>query len=80
VSENRSAGGRPAPAPFSWLEWITAGVLLAVIAALGWMVLAAYFPDWAGKEYTEAQVVVVSGLLLAALLLVSAVALLHTRR
>jgi hypothetical protein len=62
-----------------WLEWLTAAVLLAVLAALGWLVLAAYAPVCAGWASEEVQVVLLAGLLLVALLLVSAVALGHTR-
>jgi hypothetical protein len=43
------------------------------------MVLAAYQPEWVSWGSTEVQVIAVSALLLAALLLVSIVALLHTR-
>jgi hypothetical protein len=61
------------------LEPITAIVLLLVIAALGWMTLAAYEPAWGQGAGAEMQVVIVLALLGAALVLVSVVALLHTR-
>jgi hypothetical protein len=64
---------------FAWLEVVTAGLLLVVLAAVGWLVLAAYAPAWAAWPGQEVQVLVLAGLLLAALLLVSAVALCHTR-
>ena len=34
------------PAAPSWLERLTAGVLLLVIAAVAWMVCVAWQPDW----------------------------------
>ncbi len=64
---------------FVWLEGLTAALLLAVLAALGWMVAAAYVPAWAEWPGQEVQVLLLAGLLLAALLLVSVVALWHTR-
>jgi hypothetical protein len=70
---------RPAPGWFLWLEGLTAVLLLAVLAALGWVVLAAYAPALAAWPAQEVQVLVLAGLLLAALLLVSVVALWHTR-
>jgi hypothetical protein len=81
VSEDRSATSQHASAStrFVWLEWITACVLLAVILTLAWIVLVAYLPQWFSWGSTEVQVVVVSVLFLAALLLVSTIALLHTR-
>jgi hypothetical protein len=62
------------------LEWITGAVLLLVLAGLGWMILAAYQPAWGRFLSPEAEVVGMLALLMAALTLVSAVALLHTRR
>jgi hypothetical protein len=64
---------------YPWLERATAAVLLLVLAALGWMVLAAWHPEWGNWVATEVQVGVVLALLAAALLLVSLTALLHTR-
>jgi hypothetical protein len=61
------------------LERITAAVLLAVVAALAWIVLAAYQPEWLRLPSLELEVVLVLGLLGASLILVSVVALLHTR-
>jgi hypothetical protein len=61
------------------LERMTAAVLLVVLAALGWMILAAYRPEWVRLLPVEAEVIVVLVLLTAALVLVSVVALLHTR-
>jgi hypothetical protein len=69
------AGGRR----FRGLERVTAVVLWAVIAALGWVLLAAYQPEAARLPWLEAEVVIVLGLLTGALVLVSVVALLHTR-
>ena len=62
-----------------WLERITAAVLLLVIAALGWIILAAFRPEWNDWASQAVQVLVILALLSAALILVSVVALLHTR-
>ena len=79
-SEDESLS-QPSPATprFPLLERITAGVLLAVVAALGWVLLAASQPAKSIWAATEVQVVLLLALLLAALILVSVVALLHTR-
>jgi hypothetical protein len=61
------------------LERITAAVLVTVILALGWMVLRAYQPDWLGAARIQAEVVIILVLLSAALILVTVLALLHTR-
>jgi hypothetical protein len=61
------------------LERITAVVLILVIASLGWMIAAAYLPDVAAWATIELQVAIVLALLGAALILVSVLALLHTR-
>jgi hypothetical protein len=62
------------------LEWLTGAVLILVLASLGWMVVAAYLPAWGRWLPVEAEVNLVLVLLTAALVLVSALALLHTRR
>ncbi len=54
--------------------------MLLVLAALGWMIVAAYVPEWGRLATLEFEVIAVVGLLLATLLLVSLVALLHTRK
>ncbi|MFN0055129.1 MAG: hypothetical protein ACKV0T_23390 [Planctomycetales bacterium] len=61
------------------LERLTAGVLLAFIAALGWMILVAYFPGVLRLASLELEVILMLALLVAALSLVSLVALWHTR-
>jgi hypothetical protein len=61
------------------LERITALILLLVMGSLGWIVAAANFPSCAAWATLEWQVVIVLILLVAALLLVSVLALLHTR-
>lgn len=61
------------------LELIAATVLVLVISSLGWIILAASKPDWLRLPSLEAEVLVVLGLLVAALLLVSVVALRQTR-
>jgi amino acid transporter len=62
-----------------WGETITAGVLLMVLAALVWVVLVSYWPETFALASTAVEVVALLGLLTAALVLVSVVALLHTR-
>jgi hypothetical protein len=62
------------------LERLTALALWLVVALLGWVVLAAYYPGAARLASEEAEVVVVLVLLSAALGLVSLLALLHSRR
>jgi hypothetical protein len=61
------------------LEGLTTVVLLAVVLILGWLLVAAYAPDAVRWLSTEAAVVIILVLLTAALLMVSGVALLHTR-
>ena len=67
------------PSWLRWLERITTGVLVAVVAALVWIVVVASQPGWLRLPSPVAEVVVVLALLVGALLLVSVVALLHTR-
>ena len=71
-----SPGARP-----HWraLEHLTAVVLLAVVIALGWVVVVAYQPGWLRLPSVEWEIYIILVLLAAALLLVSLVALLHTR-
>jgi hypothetical protein len=61
------------------LETATAIVLLMVLAALLWLVLAAHWPQVFGLASPEVEVLVILALLTTALILVSVVALLHTR-
>ena len=65
--------------PDKLLELVASGVLLLVIASLGWIMLAAYQPDWLRLPSLELEVLLVLGLLTAALVLVSVVALRQTR-
>jgi hypothetical protein len=69
----------PVESEFPLLERVTAGVLMTVLLALGWMVLSAYAPDGLHFVPVEVEVLIVVALLAAALILVSVVALLHTR-
>jgi ethanolamine permease len=71
-----AAGRRPL---LSMLEAISAAVLLAVLTALTWVVLASYAPPRFGLVSVESGVITVLALLTTALVLVSVVALLHTR-
>jgi len=75
VSQDRPSKG----VGFALLERLTAIVLLLVVASLGWILVAAYQPDWVGAQAEEKQAVVILVLLATALGLVSVVALLHTR-
>jgi lipid-binding SYLF domain-containing protein len=61
------------------LERATALVLVLVVLALGWIIGAAYVPGIIRLVSAELEVIVVLVLLSLALLLVSVVALLHTR-
>lgn len=61
------------------LEGATTLVLLAVMAALGWMVLVTVTPGGGRLASVEAEVIVMVVLLAAALVLVSVVALVKTR-
>jgi hypothetical protein len=81
MSENpvRSEANPPIRAGLRWLEQATATVLVAVLAGLAWVLTVAYQPDWLRLPSAEAEVIAMVVLLGAALLLVSAVALLHTR-
>jgi hypothetical protein len=63
----------------AWLEWVTAVALIGVILAVGWITVAPHVPGWGFLPTLEAEVIAVLVLLTAALLLVSVVALLHTR-
>ena len=65
---------------FRLLEQIASGLLLLVLAALGWMIVATYNPEWGRLASLEIEVILVVGLLLAALLMVSLVALIHTQK
>jgi hypothetical protein len=62
------------------LEQITAAVLLIVLAALGWIVIAAYWPAAEHGLVPQWELIGITVLLLGALGLVSVVALLHTRK
>ena len=70
---------RPTSLRFVFLERITSLVLLLVVAALGWILFAAYQPATPDGAAEEVQAILIIGLLSAALVLVSVVALLHTR-
>ena len=64
---------------FPFLEGVTAAVLVLVMLSLGWMLLAAFQPALSAEVPLSTQVGVVVALLSTALVLVSLVALLHTR-
>jgi hypothetical protein len=68
------------PAHFPVLEWVTGAVLVLVLAALAWMIGAAYRPAWFEWASVEVEIIAVLVLLTTSLFLVSVVALLHTRK
>jgi hypothetical protein len=65
--------------PDKLLELVASGVLLLVILSLGWIMLAAYRPDWLRLPSLELEVILVLSLFTVALVLVSVVALRQTR-
>jgi hypothetical protein len=75
MHDTRSSG-----AWFLLLERVTAAALVAVLLSMGWMVLVVYVPACGEIVSTEVEVLIVIGLLTTSLILVSVVALLHTRR
>ncbi|MGE0605606.1 MAG: hypothetical protein AB7O62_00670 [Pirellulales bacterium] len=62
------------------LEQLTGAVLGAVVLGLAWMLLAAYQPQRVRLASETAEVAVALVLLTSSLVLVTVVALLHTRR
>jgi len=61
--------------PSTISEHIASVVLALVIFALGWIILAAWKVSWIRLPSLEMEVILVVGLLVAALLMVSVVAL-----
>lgn len=78
MNEQNCRGNQPQIS--SILEHVTAGILLMVVGALLWMILAAYRPTTGSIPVPDWQIIGVTILLLAALALISIVALLHTRK
>lgn len=69
------------PGPlYQLLEIVASVVLISVLAALAWMIVAAYRPELGRIADPTLEVAAVVVLLLAALGLVSLVALVHTRK
>lgn len=64
---------------YLWLERLTAMVLVLVILAVGWMMVADDVPDWLRLPSVEAEIVAIVALLSVALALVSGLAILHTQ-
>jgi ethanolamine permease len=81
--ETRRGGDHEKKTNGSWspplLVSFSGFVLLLVLLALGWMALAAWRPEWNQWVAHSVQVWLILALLTAALVLVSIVALLHTR-
>jgi hypothetical protein len=63
-----------------WMDRLTGLVLLLVIAAVAWMVCVSVQPDWLRLASVEMEAVLILFLLTTTLILVSVVALLHTRK
>ena len=61
------------------LECLTAIVLILVLASLGWMATAPLLPESLRLQALEGEILGILGLLTAAILLVSFLALLQTR-
>jgi hypothetical protein len=82
MSDKKGSEDRKPPGLFTlWLERLTAIVLVAVLLSVVWMVAVADPTlEWLRLPSLEAEVVVVIALLTLTLGLVSAVALLHTRK
>jgi len=64
---------------FFLLEAVAAAALILTMLSLVWMMIVSYEPTWLRFASVEAEVIVVVALFVAALLLVSLIALLHTR-
>ncbi len=80
MSQDSSSGGPPPPVRSGdVLDRAASAGLVLVLLSLVWVVVAAEQPGWAAWPDLEVQVLVLLGLLTTALLLVSAVALRHTR-
>lgn len=77
--EERQTGPQAAGPWLAFLERATAVVLALVLLSIGWIVLMAFAPHAARLSSPDLEVGVLLVLLLAALVLVSSVALLHTR-
>ena len=79
---NGEALSNPKPQHPSYrvLEFIASGVLRMVLAAICWMIAVAYFPEWGRMASEDLEVIAIVTLLIAALGLVSVVALFHTRK
>ena len=63
----------------SLLEQVASAVLVAVLLSLGWIILAAWKIQWLRLPSVPLEVILVVALLVAALVLVSVVALRQTR-
>lgn len=70
----------PLRTTMSWLERLTGIILTLVLAALAWMVLVAGRPEIGRILELRHEVLLLTGLLATALLLVSLVALRGSRR
>ena len=71
---------KPQHSSYRLLELTASVVLGMVLAAVCWMIVVAYYPEWGRMASVELEVIGIVALLVAALGLVSVVALLHTRK
>ena len=71
---------KPQHPSYRLLELAASAVLQLVLAAVCWMIVVAYYPEWGRMANVELEVIGIVALLVAALGLVSVVALLHTRK
>lgn len=62
-----------------FLEWAAGSALLAVLAALSWVILVAYQPDALRFVSVDLEAAAILAILITALTLVSLLALIHTR-
>lgn len=80
ISSAEAAKPKKTPGSLSTaLERGTAVAVWAVVLSLAWMISAAYHPDYFRPLALEAEVIIMLALLGTALLLVSVIALRHTR-
>jgi hypothetical protein len=67
------------PKPYPLLEWVTAIVLVLVLASLVWMAMADLLPQPWRLLSLEAEIIGILALLITTILLVSVLALLQTQ-
>jgi ethanolamine permease len=73
------AQSTPPRSPSPWLDRVAGGSLVLALLVVGWIGAAAIRPDWFRLAAVEVEMGVSVGVLAVALVLVSAVAVVHTR-